>query len=231
LKGINPVMPAVRHISRITRVSATLLLSAALSACSSGSKLEREFTAEGVKAPTGQCNIDPRSVAQAEPLGKVDGPGVCGIRNGWRVTAVSGVGFSRAARLECQMVGATRHWLDNVVQPAAQSAFGERVVSVRVAASYACRARNNQRGSRVSEHSFGNALDVSAFTLASGRTIEVDDGWSSWGSESGFLKQVHGKACGTFKTVLGPEADSHHHNHLHFDLARHGRSGTGTYCK
>lgn len=121
-------MPVAHHISRITRVSATLLLAAVLSACSSGSKLEREFTAEGVKAPTGQCNIDPRSVAQAEPLGKVDGPGVCGIRNGWRVTAVSGVGFSRAARLECQMVGATRRWLDNVVQPAAQSAFGERVV-------------------------------------------------------------------------------------------------------
>jgi hypothetical protein len=67
--------------------------------------------------------------------------------------------------------------------------------------------------------------------LASGRTITVEDGWRSWGKESGFLKQVHGRACGTFTTVLGPEADRHHQNHLHFDLARHGRAGTGTYCK
>lgn len=217
--------------TRHAALAGLAVLAVALAACSGGSKLDRQFTAKGVRAPTGQCVIDPRSIAQAERLGEVDGPGACGIRNGWQVNAVSGVGFSQPAKLECQMVGATKEWLDRVVQPAAQSAFGEEVVSVRVAASYACRGRNNQRGAKISEHSFGNALDVSAFTLASGRTITVEDGWRSWGRESGFLKQVHGQACGTFTTVLGPEADRHHHNHLHFDLARHGRSGTGTYCK
>jgi hypothetical protein len=210
---------------------AALALASGLAACSGGTDLGKEFVAEGVRTPTGQCTVDPRSVADATPLGEVDGPGPCGIRNGWQVTAVSGVGFSQPAKLECQMVGATNDWLNRVVQPAAQSAFGERVVSVRVAASYACRARNNQRGAKISEHSFGNALDVSAFTLASGRTITVEDGWGSWGNGSGFLKQVHGQACGTFTTVLGPEADRHHEDHLHFDLGRHGRSGTGTYCK
>ena len=210
---------------------AALALTSGLAACSGGTELTQDFVSKGVRTPTGQCTVDPRSVADATPLGEVDGPGPCGIRNGWQVTAVSGVGFSQAAKLECQMVGATNDWLDQVVQPAAQSAFGERVVSVRVAASYACRARNNQRGGKISEHSFGNALDVSAFTLASGRTITVEDGWGSWGAESGFLKQVHGQACGTFTTVLGPEADRHHEDHLHFDLGRHGRSGTGTYCK
>ena len=210
---------------------AALALASGLAACSGGTELTQDFVSKGVRTPTGQCTVDPRSVADATPLGEVDGPGPCGIRNGWQVTAVSGVGFSQAAKLECQMVGATNDWLDQVVQPAAQSAFGEQVVSVRVAASYACRARNNQRGGKISEHSFGNALDVSAFTLASGRTITVEDGWGSWGAESGFLKQVHGQACGTFTTVLGPEADRHHEDHLHFDLGRHGRSGTGTYCK
>ncbi len=214
----------------IRRLAAAILASA-LAACSGGSELTQDFVAKGVKTPTGQCTVDPRSVAQATPLGEVEGPGPCGIRNGWQVTAVSGVGFSQAAKLECQMVGATHDWLNRVVQPAAQAAFGERVVSVRVAASYACRARNNRRGAKISEHSFGNALDVSAFTLASGRTITVEDGWRSWGKDSGFLKQVHGQACGTFTTVLGPEADRHHQNHLHFDLGRHGRSGAGTYCK
>lgn len=202
-----------------------------LAACSGKPDLTSEFTSVGVKTPSGQCAVNPRSVADASPLGEVDGPGACGIRNGWQVMAVSGVGFSSAAKLECQMVGATNEWINQVVQPAAQAAFGERVSSVRVAASYACRARNNKRGAKISEHSFGNALDISAFTLASGRTITVEDGWGSWGAESSFLKQVHGQACGTFTTVLGPEADRHHHNHLHFDLGRQGRSGTGTYCK
>ena len=214
-----------------TRHIAAVMLATGLTACSGGSDLGKDFVEEGVRTPTGQCSVDPRSVAQASPLGEVDGPGACGIRNGWQVTAVNGVGFSQPAKLECQMVGATGDWIDRVVQPAAQSAFGERVVSVQVAASYACRGRNNQRGAKISEHSFGNALDISAFTLASGRTITVEDGWRSWGRESGFLKQVHGRSCGTFTTVLGPEADRHHQNHLHFDLARHGRSGSGTYCR
>lgn len=129
------------------------------------------------------------------------------------------------------MVGATDRWIGKVVQPAARSAFGERVVKLRIAASYACRGRNNKRGGKISEHAFGNALDVSAFTLASGRVVEVEDGWKSGGKESAFLKQVHGKACGTFTTVLGPNADAAHHNHFHFDLGKHGRSGKGKYCR
>ncbi len=224
-------MTVKRACRRWAGYAALVLLAAGVAACSGGGQLEREFTTKNVRAPDGQCRIDPRSIAEASPLGKVDGTGACGIANGWQVTAVNGVGFSQPAKLECQMVGAARDWLDNVVQPAAQSVYGERVVSVRVAASYACRARNNQRGAKISEHSFGNALDISAFTLASGHTIEVESGWGSWGKDSGFLKQVHGKACGTFTTVLGPEADRHHHNHLHFDLGRHGRSGAGTYCR
>lgn len=216
---------------RCAAYAALALLAASVAACSSRSQLNTDFKTAGVKAPDGQCRIDPRSIAEASSLGAVDGNGACGIRNGWQVTAVNGVGFSRPAKLECQMVGATRDWLDNVVQPAAQSIYGEPVVEVRVAASYACRGRNNKRGVKISEHSFGNALDISAFTLASGRTVEVEDGWRSWGKDSSFLKQVHGKSCGTFTTVLGPDADRHHQNHFHFDLGRHCRSGTGTYCR
>jgi len=40
-------------------------------------------------------------------------------------------------------------------------------VSVDVAASFACRPRNNSSGARMSEHGFGNAIDFSAFTLES----------------------------------------------------------------
>jgi hypothetical protein len=36
--------------------------------------------------------------------------------------------------------------------------------------------------------------------------------------EAGFLRAVHAGACGVFSTVLGPEANEAHRNHLHFDL-------------
>jgi hypothetical protein len=36
--------------------------------------------------------------------------------------------------------------------------------------------------------------------------------------EAEFLRAVHAGACGVFSTVLGPEANDAHRNHLHFDL-------------
>ena len=202
-----------------------------VSACSSTPNLTDDFTSVGVRPPSGQCTVNPQSVADAVSLGSVDGRGPCGIKNAWRVSAVGDVAFSTPARIRCQMVGATKRWIGKVVQPAARSAFGEPVVELRIAASYACRGRDNKRGAKISEHAFGNALDVSAFTLASGRVVEVEDGWKSGGKESKFLKQVHGKACGTFTTVLGPKANAAHRNHFHFDLGKHGRSGKGKYCR
>ncbi len=35
-----------------------------------------------------------------------------------------------------------------------------------------------------------------------------------------FLRRLHKGACGTFGTVLGPEANEAHRNHFHFDLAQ-----------
>jgi hypothetical protein len=39
-----------------------------------------------------------------------------------------------------------------------------------------------------------------------------------------FLRRVHEGACGIFGTVLGPEANEAHRNHLHLDLAARKRS-------
>ncbi len=204
---------------------------AALSACSSVPNITDDFTSVGVRPPSDQCTVDPKSVADAVSLGSVSGKGACGIKDAWKVSAVGDVAFSTPARLRCQMVGVTDRWITKIVQPAARSAFGERVVKLRIAASYACRGRDNKRGAKISEHAFGNALDVSAFTLASGRVVQVEGGWRAGGKESSFLRQVHGRACGTFTTVLGPEANAAHRNHFHFDLGKHGRSGKGKYCR
>jgi hypothetical protein len=41
---------------------------------------------------------------------------------------------------------------------------------------------------------------------------------------SQFLRQAHAAACKYFGTVLGPEANEAHKNHLHVDLAERQRS-------
>lgn len=171
--------------------------------------------------------------AFVRPRRSVEGPGICGVEQPFTVTAGSGgaVAFSAPAILDCPMVAGTDRWIDGTVQPAAYALFGQPVVSLTIAGSYACRGRNGASKGPLSEHAFANALDVSAFTLADGRTITVLDGWGGAGDEQTFLRAAHRGACTTFSTVIGPDGDRHHRDHLHLDLARYGRQGKiHRYC-
>ncbi len=88
---------------------------------------------------------------------------------------------------------------------------------------------NVQRGAPISEHAFGNALDIAAFTLADGRRITVKDGWRGEPEEQGFLRDVQGAACDQFSTVLAPGSNVYHYDHIHVDLRR--RRAGGGICK
>jgi hypothetical protein len=63
-------------------------------------------------------------------------------------------------------------------------------------------------------------------TDASGRTIPVAVASEDVQRppEAAFLRRLHQGACGTFGTVLGPEANEAHRNHFHFDLAQRKRN-------
>jgi hypothetical protein len=130
------------------------------------------------------------------------------------------------------MIPAVEQWIAEVVQPAARAYYRLPVVELKVAASFSCRPRNGIAGAPLSEHGMANAIDVSAFRLADGRWVTVKEGWPGWMSaDSRFLRAVHEGGCTVFTTVLGPNADRFHHDHFHFDLARHGRDGTHRVCK
>ena len=136
-----------------------------------------------------------------------------------------------AATLRCPMIPAVDHWVQAVVEPAARYHFGQPVRELKVAASYGCRPINHMPGAKLSEHGHANAIDISEFHLAGGSVVSVKRGWWGDARERGFLRAVHRGACDTFTTVLGPLADRHHHDHFHFDLARHGRTGTHRVCR
>ena len=68
-------------------------------------------------------------------------------------------------------------------------------------------------------------MDVSGFVLADGRRITVEAGWNGSDDERKFLRQVRQAACQRFQTVLSPDFNAAHYNHLHFDLGR------GPYCR
>ena len=199
-----------------------------LAACS-GSTEKTYFETKGLRAPEGACLVKPSRIGLAAKISDISQRSGCEVRNAWEIRSLGNVAFSQPATVNCSMADPLNDWLENTVQPAAQRSFGEAVVGVDVAASYSCRPRNNKRGAKMSEHGYGNAIDIAAFTLESGRKVTVLDGWSGRSDESRFLKQVHDAACDDFHTVLGPKADRHHRNHFHLDL-QNRRNGS-RYCR
>jgi len=194
-----------------------------------GTSVDSSFYTEGLRAPEGRCEVKPSRIGQAERLRDVDEGNGCEVRNAWSVRSLGPVSFSQPATVNCGMAGPLDSWLQGSVQPSARRAFGESVVGIDVAASYSCRPRNGVSGAKMSEHGFGNAIDVAAFTLASGRKVTVAEGWRGGASERQFLRAVHGSACGPFHTVLGPNSDADHRDHIHLDL-QNRRNGSA-YCR
>ncbi|MGJ4930345.1 extensin family protein [Bradyrhizobium sp. HKCCYLS2038] len=136
------------------------------------------------------------------------------------VGSVGPVAVKPTATLACPIVSALDHWLAESVQPAAQRWFGTKVVEIKQISAYSCRGMNGNPSAHISEHAFGNALDIAAFTLADGRRITVKDGWIGLPEEQGFLRDVQGGACQQFTTVLAPGSNVYHYDHIHVDLMR-----------
>lgn len=152
-----------------------------------------------------------------------------GPAQGNPVSAFGQVSMKPAATLACPIVSALDRWLSDSVQPAAMRWFGVRVVEIKQISAYSCRGMNGNPHAHISEHAFGNALDIAAFTLADGRRITVKGGWRGMPEEQGFLRDVQGAACQQFNTVLAPGSNAHHEDHIHVDLMR--RSSRRTICQ
>lgn len=163
---------------------------------------------------------------KGEALAPIPGPGACGIDQPVRVTSVSGIAVRQAPTIDCTTARALNDWVRNGVIPAV-GRTGGGVARVNVIAHYSCRTRNSKPGARLSEHSFGHALDISGVTLKDGSTLTVLDHWRA--REFGrIIKAMHSSACGPFGTVLGPNSDRYHQDHLHLDTARYRG---GPYCR
>lgn len=218
-----------------TRVAYGLLVGVAIATLSGCGFVKREQRApwrgEAELACLSRKLIVP--TAFTRPIEVIDGPGVCGLDHPFRIYATNdgATGMQPAAKLGCPITAALNDWMMNVVQPSAMSRFGVQVAEIKNMASYGCRTRNNRPGAKLSEHAFGNGLDIGGFVLTDGREVKVATDWRRGGPEAqAFLREIHAGACGTFKTVLGPGSDRFHEDHFHLDLARHNARGTA-YCR
>ena len=71
---------------------------------------------------------------------------------------------------------------------------------------------------RRSGHALANAVDIGGFALKDGRRVTIAADWSSPDpGVRGFLDTIHRSACKRFGTVLSPDYNAAHHDHLHLE--------------
>jgi hypothetical protein len=161
--------------------------------------------------------------------------GMCGEQSPLVVTGVLVRGrmvpLSSPVTTNCQMASALPGWAETV-DGYASSVLESELAAIDTGTSYMCRAVVGGETGRMSEHGFANAVDVTGFTLVDGRSIGVEGNWLPAADPEGrLLRLAHDAACGDFTTVLGPEANAEHHDHLHLDLGCHGQTCMAQICE
>jgi hypothetical protein len=130
----------------------------------------------------------------------------------------------------CPVAAALYVWETRIVQPAAQRHFGIGVNRIHHVGSYSCRPVAGRQDGRLSEHATANALDLAAFELENGELVSVRRDWDENGVKAAFLRDVRDGGCRVFSTVLSPDYNPAHYDHLHLDMANRG-GGPWTFCR
>jgi len=192
--------------------------------------LKSKWSKSEIATAVKRCNLVMATTnIEAKRLKPLGGSGGCGIAAPLLVSSFGAVKVNPPAKLNCNLALATYKWLTEKVQPVARDKYKSALVSIRQFSSYSCRSRRGSGTSRISEHSFGNALDIGSFKLANGKIISVLNDWSTTaalfgiGRDANFLFDAHKTACDSFSTVLSPRYNKAHANHFHMDMGRGGR--------
>lgn len=157
-----------------------------------------------------------------------DGPGSCGYSDGVGMTNGTGIDYAPTMAGACPIAASLFMWHHQIVEPAAYRHFGQPVVQIDNFGTYACRTIGNVEGGAMSEHATANAIDIAGFRLRDGRRVSVAADWRDQEAAGAFLHDVRNGACKVFGTVLSPDYNAAHHDHLHFDQARRGG---WSYCR
>jgi hypothetical protein len=155
---------------------------------------------------------------EVEVADDVDGPEpFCRVRGAVRLKS-GATPITPNLPMTCPLAAAYVLWDRQVVQPAAREVLGSEVTAMVSYGTYSCRRMYGGPDQNVSEHASANALDIGEFKLADRRRVTVLDSWPAVGPEGDFVRRVREGGCGVFGTVLGPDYNAAHANHLHLDM-------------
>ena len=169
---------------------------------------------------TAQCLADLRELGVAFDRlpDRQFGPG-CGIVGTVKLLDI-GVPTANLGAVRCGEARTYAQWARNAVAPAAYQFLGSELARIDSMGSYACRnvvgsARN---ANKCSGHAIANAIDIGGFALKDGRRITILNDWNSPDPATRqFLQTIRASACKRFGTVLSPDYNAAHRNHLHLE--------------
>lgn len=157
-------------------------------------------------------------------LDKITDPKGCLVQRPLEISTLSGdVVLSTKITARCHVIVGFDNWTKNVVVPSVKLHLQKNLAEIKMSTSYNCRTRNNEKGAKVSEHGFANALDIIGFRFDDKSEVIVspklitDQDFDL--NQAKFQASVRAGACAYFTTVLGPGTDASHNNHFHFDNA------------
>ena len=139
--------------------------------------------------------------------------------------------FPDRPTLTCGFAARLAAWIVEEGSPAVENSANTRIRAIGTGPGYQCRGRNGDSSGKLSEHAFGNAVDIEYFKLADGQTVQVQDAVTIGAKHQPVLAILRATGCRYFMTVLGPGANSAHASHFHFDLERRGRTGKSKLCQ
>ena len=212
------------------RLAAPVVLAALASACSipSVGGGERQAAQAAINPQVRQClGTLGATGAQFTPLPDRYLSEGCSNLGTVQLHAISGegatLGVNNIGPVTCPVSAAFAAWARFGVDRAARTILGSPLVSIQTMGSYSC--RNVAGSSSRSGHASAAAIDIGGFLLADGRRITVAGDWNQGSREEReFLRAVQASACRRFATVLGPEYNAAHHDHLHLEGVIEGNS-------
>lgn len=153
--------------------------------------------------------------------------GKCHVQNPVNLKAVRAQGNSiklpEAPLFNCKFALQFSKWLSEAGAPILAAQLDAPLDKLSTGPGFECRGRNGDGSAKISEHGYGNAVDITTLRMRDGKVINVVG--------STLFDGFRTSACGYFTTVLGPGSNAAHEKHFHFDLSVHGKSGNYRICE
>ena len=189
------------------------------------------FTASAAEPPRAPfCPVELAAIARVEVVPRPEADDdACVVPTPVRMSAIrlpeGEVALTGEPVLHCPFALALARWTRDIAAPLARGDLGARLTALGTGNGFQCRRRNRAKTGRLSEHAFGNAVDIVSFRFDAAEPLAVQAAEGLSAPEASYLQAVRAAACGYFTTILGPGSNAAHATHLHFDLGRAWKDG------